>query len=215
MARPKAEASMSEAAQPASAPAAERNKEPILTVLRRVLPQRGLVLEVASGTGQHVVHFAAALPGLAWQPSDPDPAMRASIGAWIARTGLPNIRPPLDFDVRSPDWGIDRADAIVCINMVHIAPWAATLHLAAGAARLVSPAGVLFLYGPYRRFGRHTAPSNEAFNADLERRNPEWGVRDLEAVADVAAGHGFALEEVVPMPANNFSVVFRRVPPEE
>jgi SAM-dependent methyltransferase len=202
---------MSGPAQPASAPAAERNKEPILTVLRRVLPQRGLVLEVASGTGQHVAHFAAALPRLEWQPSDPDPAMRASIAAWIAEAGLSNVRLPIDLDVRRPDWGIDRADAVVCINMVHIAPWEATLHLAAGAARLVNPAGVLFLYGPYRRFGRHTAPSNEDFDADLKRRSPEWGVRDLEAVAEVTAGHGFVLEEVVSMPANNFSVVFRRI----
>jgi SAM-dependent methyltransferase len=205
---------MTEAAHPSCAPAAERNKEPILAVLRRVLPQRGLVLEVASGTGQHVAHFAAALPRLVWQPSDPDPASRASIAAWIAEMRLPNIRQPIDLDVRAADWGVDRADAVVCINMVHIAPWAATLHLVAGAARLIGPGGVLFLYGPYRRFGRHTAPSNEAFDADLKHRNPEWGVRDLEAVAEVAAHDGFALEEVVPMPANNFSVVFRRVDAE-
>jgi SAM-dependent methyltransferase len=193
-----------------TAPAAERNKGPILAVLERVLPKRGRVVEVASGTGQHVVHFARQLPRLTWQPSDPDPAMRISIAAWSAAAGLPNLRPPLDIDVRSADWVVGPADAVVCINMVHIAPWAATLHLMAGASRLLSPRGILFLYGPYRRCGRHTAPSNEDFDAQLRRSDPEWGVRDLEDVVEVAERNGFALEDVVAMPANNFSVVFRR-----
>ena len=169
-----------------TAPAAERNKEPILAVLRRVLPDSGLVLEIASGTGQHVVHFAQALPDLEWQPSDPDPEARSSIAAWIAHEGLPNVRPPLDLDVGAEPWPIERADAVVCINMIHISPWAATLHLMAGAARLLPMQGVLFLYGPFRRLDRETAPSNEAFDAQLRRQNPEWGVRNLEAVVSVA-----------------------------
>jgi SAM-dependent methyltransferase len=194
--------------QPLTAPAAERNKEPILRVLRQVLPASGLVLEIASGTGQHAVHFAAALPRLTWQPSDPDADARASIEAWRAETGLPNILAPLALDVRDHPWPIKQADALICINMVHISPWQATLELMSGAARLLGPNGVVFLYGPYRRLGRHTAPSNEAFDSDLRARNSEWGVRDLEAVADVAASHGLALQQVVEMPANNLSVVF-------
>ena len=193
-----------------TAPAAERNRDPILTVLRRVLPEAGLVLEIASGTGQHVVYFARALRRLAWQPSDPDPAMRASIAAWAADAGLPNVRPPLDLDVRSDEWPIDRADAVLCINMIHIAPWDATLRLMAGSSHLLRPQGVLVLYGPFRRSGRHTAPSNETFDAQLRGTNPAWGVRDLESVADVADRNGLMLEEVFEMPANNLSVVFRR-----
>jgi SAM-dependent methyltransferase len=193
-----------------TAPAAERNKEPILAVLRRVLPESGLVLEIASGTGQHVVHFAGALPSLTWQPSDPDPQMRASIAAWVADAALPNIQPPLDLDVLADEWPIERADAVVCINMIHIAPWAATLHLMAGASRLLPTQGVLVLYGPFRRFSRHTAPSNEMFDAQLRLTDLDWGVRDLEVVASVAEQNGFALDEVVEMPANNLSVVFRR-----
>jgi SAM-dependent methyltransferase len=193
-----------------TAPAAERNKEPILAVLRRVLPESGLVLEIASGTGQHVVHFAGALPRLTWQPSDPDPQMRASIAAWVADAALPNLQPPLDLDVLADEWPIERADAVVCLNMIHIAPWAATLHLMAGASRLLPARGVLVLYGPFRRFSRHTAPSNEMFDAQLRRTDLDWGVRDLEVVASVAEQNGFALDEVVEMPANNLSVVFRR-----
>ena len=191
-------------------PAADRNKEPILEVLRRVLPERGLVLEIASGTGQHVVHFARELPGLTWQPSDPDPDMRESIAAWIAHEGLANILPPRDLDVTSSAWPVERADAVLCINMVHIAPWAAAEGLVAGAARVLGPAGVLVLYGPYRRFGRHTAPSNATFDADLRGRNPEWGLRDVEAVEDLARREGLEPSDVVPMPANNFTLLFRR-----
>lgn len=190
-----------------TAPSAERNKEPILRVLRRVLPPSGLVLEIASGTGQHVAHFARALPGLEWQPSDPDPGSRASVLAWTKE--LANVRAPLDLDVRRP-WPPERANAVVCINMIHIAPWAAAEGLVAGAGTVLESGGVLFLYGPYRRFGRHTAPSNEAFDASLRGQDPEWGVRDLEAVEKLAAAAGLGLEEVVAMPANNFGVVLRR-----
>jgi SAM-dependent methyltransferase len=195
---------------PRSAPAAERNKDPILAVLRRVLPARGLVLEIASGTGQHIVHFAKALPELDWQPSDADDDALASIAGWIAHERLGNVAPPLVLDVGAPRWPVARADAIFCSNMIHIAPWQATLDLMRGAAHVLPPGGVLVLYGPYRRFGAHTAPSNAAFDADLRARNPAWGVRDLEAVEEAAGGHGMVLDEVVPMPANNFSVVMRK-----
>jgi SAM-dependent methyltransferase len=191
-----------------SAPAAGRNKEPILEVLRRVLPPSGLVLEIASGTGQHVAHFAAALPGLRWQPSDPDPAHLTSIRAWTDE--LPNVLEPLELDVRHRPWPIDRADAVICSNMIHIAPWAAAEALVAGSGELLSSGGALFLYGPFRRLGGHTTPSNEAFDAQLRVRDPEWGVRDLEAVEALANGAGFVLEEVVEMPANNLSVLLRK-----
>lgn len=191
-----------------SAPAAGRNRDPILDVLRRHLPATGLVLELASGTGEHVVHFAAALPGLTFQPSDPDPAARASIDAWAA--GAANIRPTLALDAAAPGWPVTAADAVVCINMIHIAPWSATEGLMRGAAAILPTGAPLILYGPYRRGGAHTAPSNAAFDADLRARNPAWGVRDLEAVAALAAAQGFAPPEVVEMPANNLVLVFRR-----
>ncbi|HVZ99394.1 MAG TPA: DUF938 domain-containing protein [Caulobacterales bacterium] len=192
-----------------SAPAM-RNRGPILEVLRRVSPARGKVLEIASGSGEHAVFFAAALPGLAWFPSDPDAAARASIAAWIAATQSANVRPPADIDVRQAAWGVEREapfDMVVSCNMVHIAPWACTLGLMAGAARVTGPGGLLLLYGPFKRGGAHTAPSNEAFDASLRERNPEWGVRDMEAIIDAAAAQGFALREVVTMPANNFALV--------
>ena len=189
------------------APAAERNQGPILAVLRRVLPRAGLVLEIASGTGQHVAHFAAALPGLEWQPSEADVAFHESIRAWIEAAGLTNVREPVAFDVRQP-WPVAQADAVVCINMIHIAPWAVTQALIEGAARVLPPQGALFLYGPFRRGGRHTTASNAAFDAQLRGADPDWGVRDLEAVAELAADAGFALKEVAEMPANNLSVVF-------
>ncbi|RQS61917.1 DUF938 domain-containing protein [Burkholderia sp. Bp8963] len=198
-----------------SAPAAERNRGPILDVLRRVLPASGDVLEIASGTGQHVVHFAAGLPGLRWQPSDPDAQARQSIAAWIAHTGVPNVRAPLAFDVRDAVWPFAALDAIVCINMIHISPWACAQALFAGASRVLRPAGVLMLYGPYRREGRHTAPSNEAFDAQLRLRDPSWGVRDLEAVVALGLDCGLDCIEVVEMPANNLSIVFRRLPHTE
>jgi SAM-dependent methyltransferase len=191
-------------------PSAERNKDPILEVLRRTLPGRGLVLEVSSGTGQHVVHFAKALPGLAWQPSEPDAELRASIARRIREEGLANVEPPVDLDVSRFPWPVQAADAVACINMIHIAPWSATLALFEGAHALLAAGHVLFLYGPYRRFGEHTSQGNEQFDRDLRARNPEWGVRDLEAVSEVAAACAFTLAEVVEMPANNLSLVFKR-----
>lgn len=195
------------------APATDRNREPILAVLRRVLPASGTVLEIASGTGQHAVHFAAALPGLTWQPSDPDAAARASIAAWTKHTGLRNVREPLALDVCEQPWALgtdDAIDAIVCINMIHIAPWAAAEALFEGAGRVLGAGGVLYLYGPYRRQGEHTAPSNASFDADLRAADPEWGVRDMEAVVALGAAQGMTCEEPVAMPANNFSLVFRK-----
>lgn len=189
-----------------TAPAASRNREPILQVLRRVLPPQGRVLELASGSGEHAVHFARALPGVTFQPSDPDEARRASIAAYVADARLPNLLPPIELDAAAP-WPDIAADAVLCINMVHIAPWAAAEGLVRGAGRL---GGMLILYGPYRRQGRHTADSNAAFDADLRARNREWGVRDMEAVTGLAAANGYAPPEIVAMPANNFMLVFRR-----
>ncbi len=192
------------------APATLRNRDAILAELRRHLPAAGLVLEVASGSGEHAVHFAAALPGLVFQPSDPHPDARASIDCWASRARLPNIRPALALDAAAADWPVAAADAVVCINMIHIAPWSAALGLLHGAARLLPPGGPLVLYGPYRRDGAHTAPSNAAFDADLRGQDPAWGIRDLEAVAAEAAAQGFGRPEVSAMPANNLTVVFRR-----
>jgi SAM-dependent methyltransferase len=192
------------------AAAAVRNRQAILDVLTDHLPPRGLVLEVASGSGTHVAHFAQALPGLTFQPSDPDPAGRASIDAWVAERRLANVHPALALDATAADWPLARADAVICINMIHIAPWTAAEGLIGGAGRILPTGGVLFLYGPFRRHGAHTASSNEAFDADLRRENPAWGVRDLEAVADLAGTQGFAAPLIVSMPANNFSLVCRR-----
>jgi hypothetical protein len=190
--------------------AAERNKGPILDVLARVLPRRGVVLEIASGTGQHVVHFARAIPGLTWQPSDTDAELRESIAVRVRDEQLPNVNPPVDLDVIRLPWPVQAAAALVCINMIHVAPWSATPALFEGARALLAAQHVLFLYGPYRRFGRHTSESNAKFDTDLRARNPDWGLRDMEAVSDVADQAGFALAEIVDMPANNFSLVFRR-----
>ena len=192
------------------APAASRNRQPILDVLRTALPVRGTVLELASGTGEHVAFFARAMPELLWQPSDPDERARRSIDAWVAEAETPNIRPAIMLDVRQDIWPIDHADAILCINMVHISPWEATVGLMRGAGRLLRSGGPLYLYGPYRREGRHTAPSNAAFDADLRARDPRWGVRDLEAVAAQAEINGLALDRIVAMPANNLSLLFVR-----
>ena len=191
------------------APAAERNREPIAGVLARWLPPAGIVLEVASGTGEHAAYFARRFPDLIWQPSDPDPGALASIEAWRREAGVPNLRPPLTLDAAATAWPVTAADAVLCINMVHISPWQATLGLIAGAARLLPPAGPLMLYGPYRRNGVATAPSNEAFDASLRARNAEWGLRFVEEVAEAAAG-SFALDEVAAMPANNLCLLFRR-----
>ncbi|MYZ47132.1 DUF938 domain-containing protein [Propylenella binzhouense] len=193
------------------APAAERNKEPILTILRRALPESGRVLEIASGTGQHVVHFAGAYPEIEWQPSERDPRMLPSISAWVETSGLANVRAPIVLDVCAGAWPAGPFDAILCINMVHISPWRATLCLMEGAGAHLRASGLLYLYGPFRRSGVPTAPSNEAFDAQLGRSDPEWGLRDLDAVEAAAAGSGLALEKVVEMPANNLSLLFRRV----
>jgi hypothetical protein len=190
------------------APAADRNRDAILAVLSRVLPHSGTVLEIASGTGQHAVHCAAALPGIVWQPSDPDAASRDSIAAWRAHSGLANLAAPLDLDVTRDDWGIGEVAAIVCINMIHIAPWEAAEALFRGAGTRLGAGGVLYLYGPYRRNGSHTAPSNEAFDQQLRARDARWGVRDMEAIEVLGTRTGFALAETVAMPANNFSAVF-------
>jgi len=193
-----------------STPSAERNKGPILEVLARVLPRRGLVLEIASGTGQHVVHFAEALPHLTWQPSDPDQELRASIALRVGEEQRTNILRPIDLDVTRLPWPLQAADAVVAINMLHVAPWSATIALFEGAKALLPAGHVLFLYGPYRRDGRHTSAGNAQFDLDLRAHDPAWGLRDLEAVSDVAAAAGFVLAEIVEMPANNFSLVFKR-----
>jgi SAM-dependent methyltransferase len=193
-----------------TAPSAERNKQPILEVLTRVLPARGNVLEIGSGTGQHVAHFAKALPGLVFQPAEMDEGRHGSIAAWVRHEKLANVKPPLAFDLARLPWPVREADAIVCINVIHISPWEATLGLMRGAGELLPPGGVLVTYGPYRRGGAHTAPSNETFDQWLKERDPRWGVRDMEEVAAVAKEAGLELEEVVPMPANNFTLVFRR-----
>ncbi len=192
------------------APAAARNRAPILEVLRRVLPPRGLVLEIASGSGEHAVHFAIGLPELSWQPTDPSPDALASIAAHRKEHAPPNLRPPLALDVTAPRWPVTAADAIVCINMVHIAPWEAALALFAGAAALLPPAAPLVTYGPYRFGGRFTAPSNEAFDRSLRARDPRWGVRDLDELAAAAAAAGFTHDETTALPANNHALVFRR-----
>jgi SAM-dependent methyltransferase len=192
-----------------SAPATTRNREPILAVLERYVPDGARVLEIASGTGEHATFFASRLPVASWQPSDPDPGARASIDAWRARLASDRVLPAIDLDVTRTPWPVSCADVIVCVNMIHIAPWRACEALMAGAAKALPPGGILFLYGPYRRGGAHTAPSNEAFDASLKARDPEWGVRDLEAVEGEARKNGLSLVEVVPMPANNLSVVLR------
>ncbi|MBR0552350.1 DUF938 domain-containing protein [Stakelama marina] len=190
------------------APATLRNREAIADVLTTHLPDRGTVLEIASGSGEHCAFFAERFPALNWQPSDPEPSARISIASWCA--GLANVAQPLALDASSKDWPVDRADAVLCINMVHISPWQATLGLMEGAAQVLSPGAPLILYGPYRREGVETAPSNEAFDASLRSRDPRWGLRDLGAVTAAANEQGFALDEVIEMPANNLAVIYRR-----
>ena len=201
---------MSEARQ--DYPATSRNSEPILAQLRRFMPQTGLVLEVAAGTGQHAVYFCRHLPGLTWQPSDPDPALRASIAAWREHEGLANLLPAVELDATAARWPVVQADAIFCANMIHIAPWTACEGLMRGAGRTLGPGGILFLYGPFHRHGGPTSPSNARFDASLRARDPGWGVRHLEQVQAEARANGMALVEVVAMPANNFCVVFAADP---
>lgn len=192
------------------APAALRNRDLILSAVTPYLPASGLILEVASGSGQHCIWFAEKLPQHVFQPSDPNPKARASISAWIASAGLENIRAPIALDAAAKVWPLTKADAIFCINMVHISPWSATVGLIAGAARLLPPGGPLCLYGPYRRGGAHISESNAVFDRDLRSENPEWGVRDLEAVTMEASARGFVPPAVIEMPANNYTLVFIR-----
>ena len=192
------------------APAAARNRDAIMAVLRDVLPASGMVLEVASGSGEHIVHFAREFPALNWQPSDPEAAALASIAAWSDETGLPNIAPPIRIDAMAADWPAARADAILCINMIHIAPWAAMFGLMAGANRLLAEGAPLYLYGPFRERGVTLAQGNADFDASLKSRDPEWGLRWVNDVAEVASTHGLHLTERYEMPANNLSLVFRK-----
>lgn len=194
-------------------PSAARNRGLILDVLRRVAPPRGHALEVASGSGEHVVHFARGLCDVAWLPSDPDAAARASIAAWIAAAGATNVRTPIALDACAAVWGVEAEapfDLVLAVNMVHITPWEATAGLLAGAGRVLGPGGLLFLYGPFRRGGRHTAPSNAAFDAELGSEDPRWGIRDVDDLAREGAAHRLAYPEVVEMPANNLSLIFRK-----
>ena len=191
-------------------PATLRNRQPILDVLAHFLPPRGLVLEVGSGSGEHAMFFAAHLPKLDWRPSDPEPDHRASIAAYAAEAGLDNLLSPLDLDVTSAIWPLEQADAVLSINLLHIAPWECCEGLMAGAGRVLPPAGRLVLYGPFKRDGRHTAPSNAAFDRSLRHQDSSWGVRDLDDVAAVALRHGLALEEEAQMLANNLSLIFEK-----
>ncbi|MBK4731163.1 DUF938 domain-containing protein [Oxynema sp. CENA135] len=204
------------------APATQRNRDPILTVLKRVLPPTGTVLEIASGTGEHAVYFAPQLQPRGWQPTEPEAVLRRSIEAWQMARPCKSLYPPLAVDARASQWAIETdrewatgkppLTAIVAINLLHISPWETTLGLLAGANRLLPPDGVLYIYGAFKRGGRHTAASNAAFDEILQQQNPSWGVRDLDEVVAIAEGACLDLDELVEMPANNFSVVFRKRP---
>jgi hypothetical protein len=193
-----------------TSPAAERNKDPILTVLESVLPNPGSALEIASGTGQHVCFFANALPGIRWQPTEPEDASREAISIRIREAGLSNVAEPIALDVLEPHWPVhERYDAVLCINMIHISPWRATHALFRGVAKLLSPLGKLVLYGPYLENGT-AVQSNLDFDASLKRRNAEWGLRDLDEVTRVANGHSLQRQQIVRMPANNLTLVFAK-----
>ena len=189
------------------APATARNRDAIAAVLAQALPASGTVLEIASGSGEHCAYFAGRFPALRWQPSDPEPSALTSIAAWCA--GLPNVAAPLAIDASAADWPIERADALLCVNMVHISPWEATLGLFDGAARLLPGGAPLILYGPYRRAEVETAPSNAAFDASLKARDPRWGLRDVADVSAAATARGLAFERLVEMPANNIVLIYR------
>jgi hypothetical protein len=193
-----------------SAPAAARNRDAVLSVLRQVLPATGLVLEIASGSGEHVAHFARSLPGLVFQPSDPNRHARDSIALWSAESGLANIRPPLAVDAAAALWPEVAPDAIICINMVHIAPWSAAEGLFRHGGERLRSGAPLYLYGPFKRPGRPLEPSNAAFDASLRERDPAWGLRDLDAVSELAERCGFGAADIAEMPANNLSLTFRR-----
>lgn len=190
------------------APATERNRDVIAETLKTVLPAQGMVLEIASGTGEHAVHFAQIFPGLTWQPSDPDPIAMASINAWRADFAVPNVRPAMLLDATA-DWPIAQADAVVCINMAHISPWAATIGLLRNAARLLPPSAPLFIYGPFRQYDVPLAEGNAAFDAALRQQNPEWGLRFVEEIAKEARDVGLMLDQIISMPSNNLSLIFR------
>lgn len=190
--------------------APERNKQPILDVLKRALPERGAMLEIASGSGQHAAFFAHALPSWTWQPSDIEPSNLESIAAWVNEAALPNLRPPQSLDVCAGDWSLDAVDGIYCANMIHIAPWRCCVGLFEGAARHLSRNGLLILYGPFRLQGQHTSDSNADFDESLKSRNASWGVRDLDEVNALAAHAGLSFVERTAMPANNQTVIFRR-----
>ncbi|BAI97612.1 SAM-dependent methyltransferase [Sphingobium sp. TA15] len=190
------------------APATARNRDAILAVLREELPSSGLVLEVASGSGEHAVHFAAALPALDWQPSDPDPAALASIEAWREEAGLANVRPPIRLDAAA-DWPVEAADAVLCINMVHISEWAATAGLFKGRAKLLPAGAPLIIYGPFLEADVETAPTNRAFDRSLKARNPEWGLRDVADLDRVGEAFGLAQVRRMEMPANNLILIYR------
>jgi hypothetical protein len=192
------------------APAALRNRDLIVDVLQDHLPAQGLLLEIASGSGQHCVRFGERLPKHVIQPSDPSPSARASIDAWVASSGVANVKPALNIDASLPDWPIDHADAMLCINMIHISPWRATTGLFAGATKYLTPGGLLYTYGPYMRGGAHTSESNAAFDADLRGQNAEWGIRSIEALSELANACGFAPPRITQMPANNLSLIFKR-----
>ena len=193
-----------------SAPAALRNREPIAEVLREWLPEAGVVLEIASGTGEHAIYFAEHFPALEWQPSDLHPDALNSVEAWRETAALANVRPPLTIDAASPDWPVQAADAILSINMVHISPWSSALGLLDGTARLLSPGAPLILYGPWLKADVPPVQSNLDFDADLKRRDPEWGLRKVEDFASAAAERGLDLLETRPMPANNMMLLLRR-----
>lgn len=192
------------------APAVQRNREAIAAVLDDLLPSNGVVLELASGSGEHAVYFAGLFPHLNWQPSDPDPHALASIEAWREHAGLSNLLAPLNIDAGASAWPIETVDAVLCINMVHISPWSSTEGLIAGSARLLKPGQPLFIYGPFEQAGVETAPSNIAFDASLRERNPEWGVRRVDDVIALARDFGFKREQIIPMPANNLFVALYR-----
>ena len=193
------------------APAASRNRDPILAALRTHLPERGLVLEIAAGSGEHALHFASALPNLQWLPTDADPDALASIVAWRAHGGSPNLLAPLRLNAADPaSWPVRRVDAVVCINMVHISPWAATEGLITGAAGVLPSGGLLFLYGPFLEPGVETEPSNLDFDLSLKSRNPAWGLRSVDDVSDLGRRQGLTLEMRLEMPANNLSLIYRK-----
>ena len=193
------------------APAAARNREPILAVLAEHLPDEGLVLEIAAGTGEHAAFLSTRLGGRDWQPTEADPARLASIDAHAAADGATGVRRALVLDVTASQWPVDQVGAILNCNMIHIAPWQVCLGLMAGAGRVLQPGGKLFMYGPYRRDGAHTAPSNEAFDASLRARDASWGIRDLEQVVEAAEAQGLELDRVIAMPANNLTVIYRKI----